>query len=279
MINGFSKWRESTTTSPSNKHLGIYKALIRYHHHTIQQARSPTLDSLLHPTALQALQIQHQLINLAIKHTHTLERWKVVHNFFLEKIPGVPLLNKLRVFHIYEADWNLLLKHFISRNLTHTACLRRTVTAEKAGGRIGRSSSDMATKTVITHEICRLQKLQGGVIYNDAKACFDRIVENMGNLTCMREGLSPTIALLHAQTLSQMKYYIKTQHGCDSQYKGHMKPDPFHGSGQGAGDSMSRWGFVSDAIIRAYNRTAISDRISGPMLKYMNYITCYCAVC
>jgi hypothetical protein len=44
-----------------------------------------------------------------------------------------------------------------------------------------------------------------------------------------------------------------------------MKPDSFHGSGQGAGDSMSRWGFVSDAIIRAYNRTAISDRISGPI--------------
>jgi hypothetical protein len=28
MCNGFSKWRECTTTSPSNKHLGIYKALI-----------------------------------------------------------------------------------------------------------------------------------------------------------------------------------------------------------------------------------------------------------
>jgi hypothetical protein len=28
MTNGFTKWRESTTTSPSGKHLGIYKALI-----------------------------------------------------------------------------------------------------------------------------------------------------------------------------------------------------------------------------------------------------------
>jgi hypothetical protein len=28
MKTGFNKWREQTTTSPSNKHLGIYKALI-----------------------------------------------------------------------------------------------------------------------------------------------------------------------------------------------------------------------------------------------------------
>jgi hypothetical protein len=84
MIAGFTKWRESTTTSPSNKHLGIYKSLIRYHQHTSQQQDKPTLeDDTLAPTALLALQIQHQPINLAIKHTHTLERWKIVHNFFL----------------------------------------------------------------------------------------------------------------------------------------------------------------------------------------------------
>jgi hypothetical protein len=62
-----------------------------------------------------------------------------------------------------------------------------------------------------------------------------------------------------------MKYFIKTQHGCSNTFNGHMQPDPFHGSGQGAGDSMSRWGFVSDALIRAYNKTAQSSPIKGPM--------------
>jgi hypothetical protein len=28
MIKGFSKWQEETTTSPPNKHLGIYRSLI-----------------------------------------------------------------------------------------------------------------------------------------------------------------------------------------------------------------------------------------------------------
>jgi hypothetical protein len=145
------------------------------------------------------------------------------------------------------------------------------VTPEQAGGRIGRSASDMATNTVITHEICRLQQLSGAIVYNDAKACFDRIIENMSNLACMREGLSPKIADLHAQTLQQMKYHIKTQNGCSTQLNRHMKPDPFLGSGQGSGDSMARWGFVSDAIIRAYNTTAQT----APVLSLTSRLTIF----
>jgi hypothetical protein len=268
MIRGFSKWRESTSTSPSNKHLGIYKTLVQYYNYTEKrksygnnnQPNEPVSD-----TAHTALQIQLLLINLAIAHTHTLERWKCVHNFFIEKLPGKPLLEKLRVIHIYEADWNLILKFFIAHKLTNIACTENTVAPQQAGGRIGRSSSDMAAKTVITHEICRLQHLQGAVIYNDAKACFDRIIENISNLTCLREGLAPKIAQLHAQTLQNIRYYIKTQHGCLNKYNGHMLPDPFLGSGQGAGDSMARWGFVSDAIIRAYDKIAISSPITAPI--------------
>jgi hypothetical protein len=112
----------------------------------------------------------------------------------------------------------------------------------------------MATKTIMTHELCRLQRLDGAIIYNDAKACFDRIVENLSNLTFMREGLPTYLVKLHAQTLLNMQYHIKTIYGCENQTNGHMKPDPFLGSGQGAADSMARWGFVCDALIRAYNK-------------------------
>jgi hypothetical protein len=266
MITGFSKWRESTSTSPSNKHLGIYKSIIQHYSYSKPKRNQQTTDIPNNSkTSLTALKIQNNIINLAISNTHTLERWKEVHNLFLEKTPGLPLLDKLRVIHIYEADWNLILKYFLACQLTKTACTENTVTVEQAGGRCNRSSSAMATKTVITHEICRLQRLTGAVIYNDAKACFDRIVENISNLTCMREGLPTQIASLHAQTLQQMRYHTKTQYGRSLTYNGHMKPAPFLGSGQGAGDSMARWGFLSDALIRAYNKSAQSHPIRSPI--------------
>jgi hypothetical protein len=66
----------------------------------------------------------------------------------------------------------------------------------------------------------------------------------------MREGLSTKVSMLHAQTLQQMNFHIKTQYGCSTASDGHLRPNPFLGSGQGAGDSMSRWGFVSDALLQ-----------------------------
>lgn len=44
-----------------------------------------------------------------------------------------------------------------------------------------------------------------------------------------------------------------------------MQPDPFLGTGQGEGDLMARWGFVSDAIIWAYNKLAQSEPITSPI--------------
>jgi hypothetical protein len=92
MITGLSKWRDSTTTSPSGKHLGVYKSLVQYYRHT-QQAigRANTLQRPPHSDiALPALKIQHFIINLAIAHTHTLQRWQVVHIFFIEKTAREP---------------------------------------------------------------------------------------------------------------------------------------------------------------------------------------------
>jgi hypothetical protein len=73
-----------------------------------------TTELVTTPTAHTALTIQHLLINLAIQHTHTFTPWQTVHNFFIEKIPGKPLIDKLRVIHIYEADWNIILKYFVA---------------------------------------------------------------------------------------------------------------------------------------------------------------------
>jgi hypothetical protein len=274
MIDGFNKWRESTTTSPSGKHLGIYRTLTRaynnYYANTTTNDREGETNNdskKYQQTAEIALTIQHQLINLAIKHTYTYRRWGNIHNFFIEKQPGNPLLNKLRVIHIYEADWNLLLKYFIAYKVHGAACQAGTVQPEQTGGRPGKCSAHTAALTTITTETICLQKLTGATIYNDAKACFDRIVENISNVTLLSEGLHPKIATLHAQTLSTANYIIKTKHGLHDIPNGHMRPEPFLGTGQGAADSMPRWSILSDLLIRLYNSKAISNPIICPISK------------
>jgi hypothetical protein len=135
MVAGFRKWKEATSTSPSGKHLGVYKSLVNAYLNGLRTETESNIEGPLSMSiAKKCLQIQHFLINLAIQHTHTFNRWKVVHNIFLEKLPGTPLVDKLRVLHIYEADWNLILKYYWAQKLTKVACNAGTVTTEQVGG-------------------------------------------------------------------------------------------------------------------------------------------------
>lgn len=86
MIYGFATWREKTTTSPSGKHLGMYKALVNAHKFTLKTPSDELNATQSAPKdlfATKVLQLQNCIINTAIKHHHTLDRWKIVHNFFL----------------------------------------------------------------------------------------------------------------------------------------------------------------------------------------------------
>jgi hypothetical protein len=270
MCQGFKKWREQTTTSPSNKHLGIYKALVNAKVYNIRTTLEQSTQSLqpkeTRPSvADKCLQIQHLLLELAVSKCHTFTRWKVVHNFLLEKLPGTPFLDKLRVIHLYEADWSLIQKFYVAHKITKIASREGTFPPEQAGGRPGRSAIELAASRTILYEAIRLQRLTGAVVYNDAKACFDRVLENLSNLLLLREGLPKEIALLHAQTFSQIQYYIKHKLGIGPKSHSHLNPHPVHGVGQGATDAPARWGAVGDALIRVYKEEATDANITSPI--------------
>jgi hypothetical protein len=265
MCQGFSKWRERTTTSPSNKHLGIYKALIAADKYLseLSEDKSPPLPVLL--TANKCLQIQHLLMSLAIQHCHTFHRWQVVHNFLIEKIPGIPRIDKLRVIHLYEADWSLIQKFFVAHKLNNLAAKQKTIPKEQAGGRPGRSAIELAACRVFMFETMRLQRLSGAVLYNDAKACYDRVIENLSNLALMKQGLPLQLAKLHSQTFQQIHYYIKHRLGIGNTPHSHRNPKPVYGVGQGSTDAPARWGFVCDPLLEIYKDLTSDAIIKSPL--------------
>ena len=97
---GFKHWKETTSTLPSGRHLGHYRALLAYEE-APDDEESPTI-SKRYWEALTAM------INICIKHSVILPRWSIVVNAMIEKIPGTPRLDKLRVIHLFEADLNLV---------------------------------------------------------------------------------------------------------------------------------------------------------------------------
>lgn len=102
-------------------------------------------------------------------------------------------------------------------------------------------------------------------MYNDAKACFDRIIENLSNMTCLNAGAPTEVLNLHHRTFKNMKYIIKHRYGLSNFVNGHNQPDPFYGVGQGADDACTRWGFISDALIKAYHIQSHSAKINSPI--------------
>ena len=84
MIQGFKKWKEQTTTSPSGKHLGTCHILIKKYEQEKTENQKHTQEE--NNVATKALQTQNMLINLAIKHKHAYERWEIACNNFLKKL-------------------------------------------------------------------------------------------------------------------------------------------------------------------------------------------------
>jgi len=73
MLAGFKKWPEKMATSPSGCHLGIYKSMMKDLLEKDNHKQDPPKFRGLH-----IMQTVHSLLQLAIKHTHTFQRWQVI---------------------------------------------------------------------------------------------------------------------------------------------------------------------------------------------------------
>jgi hypothetical protein len=108
-------------------------------------------------------------------------------------------------------------------------------------------------------------------MYNDAKACYDQIIENISNISLLREGLPIEIAKLHSQTFQLIQYLIKHKQGIGPVTHSHNKPEPVYGDGQGSTDASARWSLLSDAIFRVFSQYATDATIQSPITnKYTN---------
>ena len=104
MTQGFKKWKESTNTSPSTRHLEYYKSFL------VSDGKDN--DTAHYSFNNQILQTLNTIHNATIELGTPLTRWLSSIVIVIEKLPNTPRINKLRIINIYEADYNLLQKFF-----------------------------------------------------------------------------------------------------------------------------------------------------------------------
>jgi hypothetical protein len=103
-------WREQSSTSPSGRHLakmtsGHYKAVCR----PIAYACDPWEKDECEASRVDLLQAHLDIINYCLLHGYSLQSWHQVVNIMILKEPNNHKINRLRVLHLFEADYNLVL--------------------------------------------------------------------------------------------------------------------------------------------------------------------------
>ena len=225
LISRFRKWKETTTTSPSRRHLGHYKSLL-----------PPTkydLDEYLTTKEGQILEVHRSLLNFCATTGHTLPRWSHIITTMIPKDVNSFKIHRLRVIHIYEADFTALCSIW-------SKCMLRAASAHLSSGsfgaRPGRTSTDPPFILLLQTEIAALSRTSLGIGPNDAAQCYDRMVPNHSLLSCMSHGLSKPAAQCLGSTLHQAQYTIRSSSSHTASWT-HSPSTPVYGTGQGSGVS------------------------------------------
>eukprot|EP00957_Ditylum_brightwellii_P069788 5299537-Ditylum_brightwellii.AAC.1 len=89
----------------------------------------------------------------------------------LEKDPGNPRIERLRLIVIVEGDMNTTLKIIWNKPLVPTA-----ENPVQFGNWKGRKALDALLMKIVTMDCICLFRLNGAILSNDAAACYDRMI-------------------------------------------------------------------------------------------------------
>ena len=187
-ISTIKAWKESTSTSPSGRHLGHYRTAI--------------LDD-------SVTDLHTKMLNLPISKGFAPERWTHSVTPLIEKDEGRPFLTRLRVIHLFEADYNLFLKIIFGRRMVKNAELSNALNDQQHGSRPRRMTTDALFLARLEKDLIRQTKANSAHMDNDATGCYDRIVTALGMLACRRLGIPVEAIRCQADTLRLMRYAIK----------------------------------------------------------------------
>jgi hypothetical protein len=106
----------------------------------------------------------------------------------IKKDPGNPRIHRLRVIHLYEDYYNLMLGMTYHSTL-HAAEDQNILHEGNYGSRPCQSSLDLIGIEVLQVEYSHLTRLAHLKFSNDAEACSDRIIVNLATITSPCHGV------------------------------------------------------------------------------------------
>ena len=259
LVNRVKKWDEGTSTSPSGIDLGHIHALIQ--RHSIDKEDSEFAE--LEMQRKELIRAHVVLINYALRFGYSYQRWKTVVNIMIEKDQNNPKIHRLRVIHIYEWDYNLLLG-MQWREMIYNSEKLGTLNEGQFGSRPGHRASDVTMIEEMKNEISRASRKSIINFDKDATSCYDRILAALASLASRKHGVQRTVVMVNAKTLEEAKFKIKTMLGVTEEFYQHCELFPIYGTGQGSGNSPQIWCIISSVLFDCHAERAHGATFESP---------------
>jgi hypothetical protein len=182
------------------------------------------------------------------------EQWRQAIDIMLEKIPGVPRINKLRIIQLLEADLNQVLRSAFARNISRLAQDTPDIISQHQYGRSHQTCLTPVLKKLLTVQLLIQKKTNGIVFDNDAKGCCDRIVSGIALAALRKIGYSKNSVRMLGLLWAQLEHRVATGFGVsDASYK--INTDKLlYGIDQGSCPSPIVWDLLNQLLPMALDK-------------------------
>jgi hypothetical protein len=186
-----------------------------------------------------------------------------VQSIAIEKISGTPLIHELRVIHLIESDFNLMVG-IENRRMMWEAEESRALGIEQNGSRKGQEAIQFVVEKQAKFSTSRMARTNIASLDNDAKSCFDRIVMLVASLCAQKHGMSARFCKLFLSTLEQVEYHVKTSLGVSEASYKTIEGKTVHGPGEGRRGLPSIWVTISCLIMECLQEKSGGYVAAGP---------------
>jgi hypothetical protein len=225
---------ENTSSSPSTKHVGHYKAA----------TGSPALA-----------QIYAIMMWLPYKEGFSPERWRVVLDVMLPKEENNWKIHRLRIIQLYESDVNQSMRFFFARQMGFMLKDSDCIPDMQFGSRPGKMSISPVLQKQLTYDIVRQSKGVMGCVENDAIGCSNRTANKLGYIKLRQLGMPMSAIKSLADTWYNMVHVIRTAYGRSNSSYRSTKRKPLYGAGQGSTNGPFFWLLMFIVMLDSFDPT------------------------
>lgn len=256
IVGKLKNWKETTSTSPSGQHLSHSQAMVQSLQFIQEREKLKEYQQAI-------INLYTDVNNYTTKFGYTLNQWKTIESTMIPKNVHNSRIHRLRVIHIFEADYNLLLGvkwRDIIWKLENNGGLH----PGQHGSRPGHQATDLTLLEELTFDISKYGQTSIGNFDNGTSACYNRVIAEFASLASLSHSHNPSLIKTNTQALKHFKYYFRNTTNDTNAYYQHCNEYSIYRTGPGCSNSPTVWCLVSSTLFKARQTAANGAQFCSP---------------